>query len=84
MKLIKHFIKSNRNAEQMPPLKTTSKTSEEVYAFTDLEKANCLNEYFVSISTVDDSTATLPTFSCKTQNRLNSIHIEKSEIEDVI
>ena len=83
-KLIKHFIKSNKNAEQIPPLKTTSQTGEEVYAFTDLEKANCLNDYFVSISTVDDSTATLPPFSCKTQNRLNYIHIEESEIVDVI
>ena len=28
--------------------------------FTDLEKANCLNDYFVSISAVDDSNASLP------------------------
>ena len=31
-----------------------------------------------------DSSASLPPFSCKTQNRLNSIHIEESEIDDVI
>ena len=50
-KLIKHFSKSNKNAEKIPPLKTVSETGEDVYAFTNLEKANCLNDY-LSISTV--------------------------------
>ena len=67
-KLIKHFIKSNKNAGKIPPLKPTSETGEEVYAFTDLEKANCLNDYFVSISTVDDSNASLPPFTPRTEN----------------
>ena len=52
-----------------------------LYAFTDLGNENCLNEYFVSIPTVVDTTATLPPFFCRTQN---SIHIEESEMVDVI
>ena len=84
MKLIKHFINSNKNAEKIPPLKTTSETGEEVYAFTHLEKANCLNDYFVSISTVDDSNASLPPFTPRTENALNFLHIEESEIVDVV
>ena len=38
-KLIKHYVKSNKNTEKIPPLKTTSETGEEVYAFTDLGKS---------------------------------------------
>ena len=70
--------------KKIPPLKTTSETGEEVYAFTDLEKANCLNDYFVSISTVDDSNASLPPFTPRTENILKFLHIEESEIVDVV
>ena len=48
------------------------------------EKANCLNDYFVSISTVDDLSASLPPFTPRTENTLNFLHIEESEIADVV
>ena len=32
------------------------------FAYTDLEKANALNDYFRSISTIDDTNIRLPAF----------------------
>lgn len=83
-KLVKHFMKSNRGAEIIPPLKTTLDSGEEIFSFTDLQKANTLNDYFVSMSTLNDDTTSLPVFVAKTLNSLNTINIEESEICDVI
>ena len=49
-----------------------------------MEKANRLNEYFVSLSTVDDSNASLSQFTPRSENTLNFIHVEESEIVDVV
>ena len=43
-----------------------------------------MNDYFVSISTVDDSNASLPPFTPRTENTLNLLHIEESELVDVV
>ena len=77
-------MKTGKNAAQNPPLKSTNENGETFYAFTDLDQANCLNNYFPSISSVDHSNTNLPPFSSKTQNSLQSIHILESEIVDAI
>ena len=43
-KLLKQFVKSNTNAETIPPLKVSTDNGEDYY-FTDEEKANCLNDF---------------------------------------
>ena len=48
------------------------------------KKANCMNEYFASISSVDDTNINLPVFSQKTENSLYTLQISKSDIADVI
>lgn len=68
-------MKSNKGAEVIPPLKTVSDSGEEVYCFTDLEKANTLNDYFESISNINEDNTELPNFVPKTANSLNSIYI---------
>lgn len=83
-KLLKHFMKNNKKSEIIPPLKTTSENGDESYAFNDLEKANALNDYFVSISKLDESNTSLPTFTPKTPHNLSDIRIEETEIADVI
>ncbi|MEW8546519.1 MAG: reverse transcriptase family protein, partial [Candidatus Thiodiazotropha sp.] len=83
-KLVKYFIKSNKGAEIIPPLKTASEFGDEIYSFTDLEKANTLNEYFESISNINEGNTELPNLVLKTANTLDSIYIEESEIKDVI
>ena len=47
------------------------------------DKANILNNYFCEQSNVDDSHASLPTFD-PAPFSINSIHISKTDIEDVL
>ena len=49
-----------------------------------MEKAECLNNYFVSISTVDYSNVQLPTFQSRCENSLSIIRCTASEIETLI
>ena len=43
------------------------------FCFSLEEKADLLNRYFTSISTVNDDNASLPAFEYKCQNRLSRI-----------
>ncbi len=51
---------------------------------TDEEKANTLNNYFVSISTVDASNIALPNFILKTNATIDNINISEQEINDIL
>ena len=56
------------------------------YHFNDIDKANCLNDYFVSISSIseDQDNTRLPLFSHKTNNIHDKFYITESEIVDII
>ena len=82
-KLLKQLVKSNTNAETIPPLKVSTDNGEDYY-FTDEEKANCLNDFFISISTVNDSDASLPAFIPKINEKITNVTITESEIIDTI
>lgn len=56
----------------------------EHFAFSDLDKANVLNDYFVSISRLDESKSSLPVFTSKTETLLTDINVQESEIIDII
>ena len=71
------------NTSSLPPLKTTS-DGNVTYCYSDMEKAECLNDYFVSISTVDDSNVQLPPFQSRCENSLSTIRCTASEIETLI
>ena len=51
---------------------------------TDEEKADSLNAYFESVSSLDDSQANLPPFSALTDTTLDNIEITEDEVSDVI
>ena len=55
-----------------------------VYYTTDKEKADCLNLYFTSVSTVDDSEAVLPPFVKQTNHYLDNVIIMKTEVKDIL
>ena len=59
-KLLKSFIKNNNNSDTIPVLKTVINNTETLH-FTDDDKANCLNDYFFSISSLDNSNVNLLT-----------------------
>ena len=52
--------------------------------FNDKDKANCLNKYFASISTVGDIHTQLPPFTKLTDNSFSHIICTEHEIETTI
>ena len=64
----------------IPPLQTPNDS----YAYTDSEKADLLNNYFCSISTIDDSNINLPDFNKRTESSLLNVHLDTSEVLDVL
>ena len=68
-KLLKSFIKSNKNSDTIPTLKTETDNTETLH-FTDEDKANCLNDYFCSISTLDETNVELPILNKTTDSQL--------------
>ena len=78
-----YFVKNNNTVSTIPPLCTTTMSGETIIHSSDVEKANCLNSYFSSISSLDDSNAVLPPFYEKTDKVLADVVISENEIKDV-
>ena len=70
-KVIRHFVKNNNSSSSIPPLCSTLPNGENQWHFNDQDEANCLNDYFASISTVNDEHTPLPSFSKLTDNSLS-------------
>ena len=83
-KIIKHFLKKDKSVSFFPPLCETLSNGETVWYTSTQEKADCLNNYFTSISMVDDTNIVLSGIQFKTENKLIMDEVTKSEIEDVI
>ena len=83
-KIIRHFVKDKDSSSLLPPILDPDNTNQNKFGFLDSEKAEILNKYFVSISTVDDSTTHLPNSEQKCQNLLSSIECSPDEIESLI
>ena len=83
-KVIRHFVINNSSSSAIPPLSSTLPSGETQWAFTDEAKADCLNDYFVSISTVNDENTVLPPFEKLTNNSLSTINCTENEIENLI
>ena len=83
-KVIRHFVKNNSSSSAIPPLSSTLPSGETQWAFTDEAKADCLNDYFVSISTVNDENTVLPPFEKLTNNSLSTVNCTENEIEHLI
>ena len=53
-------------------------------AFTDIEQSNLLNEYFVSISTIDDQHAILPVYRSLSNSFVDTLTVSEEQINEVI
>jgi hypothetical protein len=81
-KIVKMLIKNNSlTCDFIPPLLNEI---DGTYSFTDTEKANNLNTYFSSVSTIDDSQARLPHFNSKTNAHLHNIIITEQDVIDIL
>ncbi|MCU7958324.1 MAG: endonuclease/exonuclease/phosphatase family protein, partial [gamma proteobacterium symbiont of Bathyaustriella thionipta] len=83
-KVVRHFVKSNNTSASIPPLNSFPVTGQNDYCFSSEEKAELLNKFFTSISTVDDGNVALPDFEYKCQNRLSSITCTPHEVASLI
>ena len=83
-KVIRHFVKNNKSTSCIPPLCSTLSNGDNQWHFNDQDKANCLNDYFASISTVNDAETQLPPFTKLTDNSLSQIICTELEIENII
>ena len=63
---------------------STLSNGDNQWHFNDQDKANCLNDYFASISTVNDAETQLPPFTKLTDNSLSQIICTELEIENII
>ena len=68
----------------IPPLCKPHGNGTEQLLVTDKEKADFINDYFVSVSTVDDTNAVLPPLTYFSDNSLSSFDVTESEIHDII
>ena len=64
------LVDKQSKLSNIPPLETPNDS----YVYTDVEKANLLNSYFCSISSIDDSNVNLPDFNKRTQSTLSDLH----------
>ena len=83
-KIIKHFIKKNSSISCFPPLSDILPNGDKIWHSSPHEKANCLNSYFASISTVNDNNIMLPECQLNTLNQLVTDEITITEVKDII
>ena len=80
-KLVKMLIRTSGKSETIPPLlNPVTQTIES----DDKEKANLLNEYFVSISTMEDNGIDLPEMEYRTDEILHDINIDIEAVLDIL
>ena len=84
-KIMKMLIKSNKGSCGIPPLKNiVDNENLDEYVYEDDEKCELLNKYFSTISKFEEENVNLPDIDLKTVNNISDIHIDVSEIMDII
>lgn len=80
-KTLKLLVKDNsKSCNSIPPLRNTDGS----YSISDEDKANVLNDFFISISSLDDTNTVLPDFFPITLKSIENIDITESEITDIL
>ena len=65
---------------KIPPLRTDYNE----YAYTNEEKSEVLNNFFCSVSTIDDANVNLPNFELRNNNTLSNNNILQSSVIDLL
>ena len=74
------FMGKSCCSTKIPPLRTYNNE----YAYTNEEKSEVLNNFFCTVSTIDDANVNLPNFELRTNNTLSNINILQSEVIDIL
>ena len=81
--ILKYLMKGTGSTTPIPPLKIDANSADDI-AFTDLEKADLLNQYFSSVAQIDDTGSTLPPLDNIHHQSLSHVVITEKEIVDLI
>jgi len=81
-KAINDLMKNYKSPDSIPILKCSANGNEEL-CYKDVDKAKCLNDFFTTVSTVDDSNIILPPFQPVTESFIDNVHILRTDIEDL-
>ena len=74
------FIGKTNNSTIFPPLRL----SDNNYASTDKEKAECLNDFSCSISTADASVNEFPNFENRPDSMISNTNITQTDVKDIL
>ncbi|PJE77717.1 hypothetical protein CI610_03355 [invertebrate metagenome] len=80
-RLVRKLYKQSESLEVIPPLTNPDSGNIEL---GDIEKANILNNYFCSISTINDREVPLPNFNLRTNSFLDSVVVRSDEVCDIL
>ena len=75
---------NTKSSNVLPPIQYTDSNGNEHIAFSDLEKIELLNNYFTSITRLDDNNEEIPNIEKKTNEFFPDILIQEQEILDII
>lgn len=78
------FFNKKDSVLTTPTLCSRLGSGEVIFHVSEEEKANCLKSYFASVSSIDNSHATLPLFTDHTDKILNNIILTEQEIKYII
>ena len=79
--LIKKLMKGTGSSFSIPPLVDTRTN---ILAYNDKEKADLLNRYFCSISSVNDNNREPPDVPLRTNATLSTINITEQDVKDIL
>ena len=75
---------NNNSTSSIPPLCSALPSGDNPWQFDVKDKANCLNDYFASILSVNDENIQLPHFTKLADNSRSQIICTEQEIEKTI
>ena len=75
-------MKNYKSPDSIPILKRSANGNEDL-CYGNVDKANCLNDFFTSVSTVDDSNIIIPPFQPVTESFIDNVHILRTDIEEI-
>ena len=74
------FIGKNNTSTKIPPLHI----GDNEFAFSNQEKADALNNIFISVSDIEEAHLPLPNFNSRTESVLSQIQVSESEVKDIL
>ena len=86
-RLVKRLSKQSGRSSIVPPLINNNNNNDNNIAIIctdDQDKACLLNNYFCSISTIDDRGIEVPDFNMRTHSKFDNLSVSETEIADIL